>query len=128
MTTEKGVKLDDGKPRLDLVLGDFSRALWGVGQVGTYGAEKYTDRGWQLVDNGVERYGNALLRHYFRWKRGEETDNESKLHHLKHLAWNALAILELTLQQEEPVNDKEAFDREEYDRERWYGQFRNLEL
>lgn len=95
MSTEKGVKLDDNKPRLDLVLGGFSTALWGVGLVGTFGADKYTDNGWQEVENGIERYSSALLRHYLNYKNGEEDDPESNLPHLAHLAWNALAILEL---------------------------------
>ena len=90
-----GVKDDSDKPRLDLVLGDFPHALWGVGLVGTYGANKYTDRGWQEVDNGIERYSSALLRHYLNYKSGEELDPESGLPHLSHMAWNALAILEL---------------------------------
>lgn len=97
MSTEKGVKLDEGKPRLDLVLGDFADALWSVGMVGTYGANKYTDKGWQEVLNGVERYGNAMLRHYLNYRKGIELDAESGLSHLAHMAWNALAILQLHL-------------------------------
>lgn len=97
MTTEKGVKLDDGKPRLDLVLGDFADALYRVGEVGTYGANKYTDRGWQTVDNGFERYANAMLRHYLNFRREEIFDPESGLPHLAHMAWNALALLQLSI-------------------------------
>lgn len=97
MSTEKGVKLDEGKPRLDLVLGDFADALWSVGMVGTYGANKYTDKGWQEVGNGIERYGNAMLRHYFNYRKGIAFDDESGLSHLAHMAWNALAILQLHL-------------------------------
>ena len=98
---EAGAKLDAGKNRLDLVLGDFSRALWEVGRVGTYGANKYTDRGWVSVPNGLQRYGDALLRHYLQYKRGEAFDPESDLHHLAHAAWNALALLERTLRERE---------------------------
>lgn len=97
MSTEKGVKLDEGKPRLDLVLGDFADALWSVGDVGTYGANKYTDKGWQEVSNGIERYSNAMLRHYLNYRKGIELDSESGLSHLSHMAWNALAILQLHL-------------------------------
>lgn len=97
MSTEKGVKLDEGKPRLDLVLGDFADALWCVGAVGTYGANKYTDKGWQEVENGLERYGNAMLRHYFNYRKGLMFDGESGLAHLGHMAWNALAMLQLYL-------------------------------
>lgn len=95
MTTEKGVKLDEGKNRLGLVYGGFSRALWEVGRVGTFGARKYTDNGWQSVPNGENRYLDALLRHLFKTFRGEVVDPESGLYHLSHVAWNALAILEL---------------------------------
>ena len=45
MSTEKGVKLDNSKNRLGLVLGGFSHALLLVGCVGTFGADKYTDNG-----------------------------------------------------------------------------------
>lgn len=90
-----GAKDDSVKPRTDLVLGGFSRALWEVSNVGTFGANKYTDNGWQEVPNGIERYLNALLRHYFKYRMGEVYDPESKLPHLSHLAWNALAVLEL---------------------------------
>ena len=93
-----GAKDDSAKPRLDLVLGDFATALWGVGLVGTFGANKYTDRGWHEVENGIERYSNALLRHYLNFKSGEINDRESNLPHLAHLAWNALAILQLYME------------------------------
>ena len=52
MSTEKGIKLDNGKNRLGLVLDGFSHALWLVRCVGTFGANKYTDNGWQEVKNG----------------------------------------------------------------------------
>ena len=91
-----GAKDDMDKPRLDLVLGDFKKALWGVGLVGTFGAKKYSDRGWKRVDNAVERYLSAMLRHYLNYKNGEELDDESGLPHLTHMAWNALAVCELT--------------------------------
>lgn len=94
---ESGAKLDAGKNRLDLVLGDFAQALWEVGRVGTYGANKYTDRGWLSVPNGRQRYGDALLRHYLLDKRGEIADRESGIDHLAHAAWNALAVLQLAL-------------------------------
>lgn len=90
-----GAKDDMDKPRLDLVLGDFKKALWGVGLVGTFGAKKYSDRGWKQVDNAVERYLSAMLRHYLNYKNGEELDSESGLPHLSHMAWNALAVSEL---------------------------------
>ncbi len=94
---EPGSKLDAGKNRLGLVLGGFSKALQEVGKVGTFGANKYTDNGWLEVPNGQERYTDAMLRHYFKEVSGEEKDEDSSILHAAHLAWNALARLELAL-------------------------------
>ena len=107
MSTEKGVKLDSGKNRLGLVLGGFSHALWLGGCVGTFGANKYTDNGWQEVKNGKNRYLDALLRHLFKVFMGEETDKESGLPHLAHACWNALAILELTVHEKQIILPKD---------------------
>ena len=96
MSTDKGVKLDNGKIRLGLVLGGFAKSLWEVGYIGTFGANKYCDNGWQSVENGVSRYTDALLRHLFAHLEGEEIDPESGYRHLAHSVWNALAILSLT--------------------------------
>lgn len=100
MATDKGVKLDDGKNRLGLVLGGFASAIKEVGCIGTFGANKYTDNGWQSVPNGVARYTDALLRHLFAHFEGEEIDPESGYRHLAHVAWNCLAILSLTHKKE----------------------------
>ena len=100
MSTEKGVKLDNKKPRMDLVLGGFAKALYEVGLVGTFGANKYSDDGWKYVDNGIERYLSAMLRHYIKYKNGELIDEESGLPHLSHMAWNALAVLQLSIEVE----------------------------
>lgn len=97
MSTEAGVKLDQGKNRLGLVLGGFAPALVKVGEVGTFGAnKKYTANGWKTVPNGQERYKDALYRHLMHHETGEELDPESGLPHLAHAAWNTLAILTLS--------------------------------
>lgn len=94
---EPGSKLDAGKNRLGLVLLDFSRALEVVGEVGTYGANKYTPKGWITVPNGHERYTDAMLRHLLCEAQGELLDRDTALLHSGHMAWNALARLEITL-------------------------------
>jgi hypothetical protein len=94
---EAGAKLDAGKNRLGLVLFGFARALQAVGEVGTYGANKYTDNGWMQVPDGERRYTDALLRHLMREATGEEHDPDTDLHHAAHVAWNALARLDLIL-------------------------------
>jgi hypothetical protein len=97
---EKGAKLDAGKSKADLVVGDFARALAMVCEVGTKGAVKYTPRGWLEVPKGELRYADAQMRHYLKRKAGEERDEESGLLHLAHEAWNVLAQLELKLRKE----------------------------
>ncbi|MCP4595732.1 dATP/dGTP diphosphohydrolase domain-containing protein [Neptuniibacter sp.] len=97
---EVGAKLDHGKNRLALVLGGFTNALQAVGEVGTFGANKYTDNGWKSVENGTERYTDAMLRHQFKEFAGEITDPDSEKMHAAHTAWNALARLELLLLEE----------------------------
>ena len=95
----KGVKDDSGKNRVSLVIGGFALAILEVSKVGTFGANKYTDNGWQTVPNGIARYEDALLRHFMAYKDGEFFDPESKLPHLAHCAWNALAVLSLVLKE-----------------------------
>ena len=100
-----GAKLDAGKIRMGLVLGDFANALEMVSLVGTIGANKYTDHGWLDVPNGIARYTDAMLRHNFREHAGELLDPEltelagKDVYHAACTAWNALARLELALRE-----------------------------
>jgi hypothetical protein len=98
---EPGAKLDAGKNRVGLVLFGFARALQEVSQVGTYGANKYTDNGWQEVPDGERRYTDAMMRHLLREASGETHDLDTGLHHAAHAAWNALARLDLALRRAE---------------------------
>ena len=88
-------KFDTGKP-LAGVLGDFGRALMAVAEVGTFGARKYSRGGWRHVEDGVVRYTDALWRHLLQ-ENAEAQDPDSGLLHQAHVAWNALARLELML-------------------------------
>ena len=94
-----GAKLDADKLRVDLVLDSFSLALIEVAKVAGYGARKYSEGGWQHVEQGEQRYRVAAGRH--RLKRVREThDPDSGILHLAHEAWNVLAELELVLRKE----------------------------
>jgi hypothetical protein len=101
---EPGAKLDQGKTMAHVVLGAFSQALTEVAKVGTFGANKYTKYGWEKVENGVERYSDAMLRHYLAEAGGEPRDDQTDLPHAAHLAWNALARLELMLRDKRGEN------------------------
>lgn len=99
-----GSKLDAGKPRPALVLGEFSRALSAVVDIGTFGASKYTPKGWVSVPDGQERYADAAWRHQLKVWKGEKFDNgkggTGGLHKAQ-VIWNLLAELELELRAEE---------------------------
>ena len=86
-----GVKADAGKVQAGL-LADFRNALVAVAEVGTFGADKYERDGWRRVENGTVRYTDAMWRHLLA---GDGVDDDSGLSHLAHLAWNALALLEM---------------------------------
>jgi hypothetical protein len=101
---EPGAKLDEGKVRAGLMIEGFSRALWAVAEVVTYGAGKYSPRGWEKVPNAEERYFDAQMRHTLRESMGERNDKATGLSHAAHEAWNALARLELMLRKEEHEN------------------------
>jgi hypothetical protein len=90
-----GTKYDSEKIRMDLL--PFE-ALEAVADVLTHGARKYTDNGWQTVENAERRYLAALLRHLAARERGEARDAESGLLHAAHVATNALFILWFELQ------------------------------
>lgn len=101
-----GAKLDAGKQRPALVLGEFARALEAVVEVGTVGATKYTPRGWLEVPNGQERYADAAFRHQLKVWKGERVDDgpggTGKLHKAQ-VIWNLLAELELELRNADPA-------------------------
>lgn len=93
----KGVKYDTGKPPIFRgVLGHFPRAIAAVAEVSALGAAKYDWEGWRSVPDGINRYSDALGRH-FAAEGYEELDEELGCMHAKQVAWNALARLELML-------------------------------
>jgi hypothetical protein len=97
----EGIKHDAEKPRMDLL--PFE-ALEAVAEVLTWGARKYSDNGWQNVENAERRYLAALLRHLAARERGETHDAEWGLLHAAHLATNALFILWFEIQKEKKEN------------------------
>lgn len=105
-----GKKYDNGKPMAGTLTDVFSRALMAVGACIEFGTHKYPDpKNWQLVDNGIKRYRDAMVRHLLKYNAGIDKDEETKLPHLAHMAWNALAILELYMQEHKDELDKEIF-------------------
>ena len=59
-----------------------------------YGLQKYGKRdSWQLVENPIHRYQNALYRHLVEYLKGNKIDEESGLSHLSHLVTNGLFLM-----------------------------------
>lgn len=97
-----GKKYDGGKaPVFQGFRQYFPRAIAYVAMISKYGAEKYnldySDVNWSRVEGGFERYSDGLERH----QNGEfidgPTDPESGKLHAGHIAWNAMARLEILL-------------------------------
>lgn len=90
MAKGDGIKYDAAKPRLAEMICDFSEPLLEVCKVWEFGANKYGKSNWKDLDNGADRYTNALLRHVVT---DSPMDDESGLLHAAHAAFNALARL-----------------------------------
>ena len=78
---EKGRKFDGGKLEYGLLP---PLALEETVKVLTFGAQKYERDNWQKVPDAKRRYFDALQRHVWSWKQGEQIDPESGIHHLAH--------------------------------------------
>lgn len=73
-------KYDNGKPDIAQVRPEF---IEGIARALTYGAAKYSRGNWKK-GNIASRYYSALQRHLCAFWKGNNTDNESGLHHLDH--------------------------------------------
>lgn len=93
---DPGAKLDAGKIRVSL-LKRFGLALLAVADLATGGAEKYSAHGWAEVDNGIERYDDAMFGHYLK-EMFQDTDPDMKVREQVSVAWNALARLQLLIE------------------------------
>lgn len=97
-----GQKHNEGKLPLDIMLTvQFPKAIQAVCKATLFGHEKYkdTDLDWlnyKRVRGGSTTYANACQRHNFN-KSGR--DDQSGLPHIVHKCWNALAELELWIEE-----------------------------
>ena len=93
-----GIKYDQDKLRLAEMIIDFAPELQELCKVWTFGANKYEKSNWKLVVNGKDRYSNALIRHLIA-EEDNLYDDESKLLHAAHIAFNALARIHFILEE-----------------------------
>ena len=94
-----GMKFDTDKIRPTLLPTD---ALIEITKVLEFGAKKYAPDNWKLVENGKERYMDALMRHLWAYLQGEELDPETNLPHLAHAGCCVLFLLHLQNKQCQP--------------------------
>ena len=98
-----GAKMDAGKPPvLQGVLDYFPLAIEAVANVSAAGAAKYSWKGWETVPDGINRYGNASVRHMLKESYEGLYDEDFRSRgmlvlHAAQTAWNDLARLELIL-------------------------------
>ena len=81
-----------GKARVDLVDPEF---ILGIAEILGFGAEKYEPYSFQKVDNALDKYYAAAMRHLLKWRAGDVIDEESGKDHLLHTACNLMFILRL---------------------------------
>lgn len=91
MGQETAGRFSQGKIRHDLVA---PWALNEIARVYTYGTIKYDDDNWWKGLKWKRDVFGCILRHIWKWFRGETDDQESGLHHLAHAAWNCMALME----------------------------------
>ncbi len=83
-------KLDDGKPRFDLLpVGPIFEVI----KVYTLGAVKYGDRNMEL-GMPYGRIIRAALSHFFKWMNGEVYDPKDGQHHLASVVWCCLTLMD----------------------------------
>jgi hypothetical protein len=76
-----GRKFDGGKLQYGLIP---PQALKATVEILTFGAQKYEPDNWKYVPDAKRRYFDALQRHLWAWKEGEQNDTETGKNHLAH--------------------------------------------
>lgn len=97
---EEGKKTNKNKPQISILFKQFPKALEAITICSQYGHEKYKETdldylNFSRVYGGSKTYADAGLRH--RLQQGN--DLESGLPHQYHVAWNALAELQLWIEE-----------------------------
>lgn len=82
-------------------------------KVYTAGADKYGPNKWQGLPDGYNRYKGAMLRHLMEFEKGNPIDEETGCLHLAQVAWNAIAMLYCSKQNNKSKQDQmlEALDK-----------------
>lgn len=87
MATE-GLRYDTGKPRMDLIPPE---AVFALADALRVGAEKYAERNWELGMDWSRVFG-SLMRHAWKFWRGEDIDEETGVPHVDLIMINAVFL------------------------------------
>jgi hypothetical protein len=88
--TEKGLRFNENKTRIDLVP---PSAILALSDVLTAGAVKYSPRNWEKGMEWSKPYASAM-RHMLKFWSGEDIDPETGLPHLAHAMTNMAFLIE----------------------------------
>lgn len=91
--TNLGLRFNSGKPRWELLP---YTAVAKVVDVLTLGASKYAPRNWEKGLSFSDTFA-SLQRHATKWFGGEDHDDETGIHHMAHVATNALFLVYFAL-------------------------------
>ncbi len=91
MGQEVAARFSEGKVRHDLVP---PWPLDEVAKVYTYGTKKYDDDNWRKGLAWKKNVIGPMLRHMWKWIRGEKIDKESNCHHLAMVVWQCFCLME----------------------------------
>lgn len=86
---EQGLRFNEGKLRYDLL---EPYAVEQLVKIFTRGAQKYAPNNWLKGLPWMDVVA-SLERHLAEFKKGVDFDEETKLLHMAHVAWNAMAIV-----------------------------------
>jgi len=90
MGKETAARFSEGKIRHDLIP---PWVLDEVAKVYTYGTIKYDDDNWRKGMGWKKNVIGPLLRHLWKWLRGEKIDEESNCYHLAMVIWQCAALM-----------------------------------
>lgn len=86
---EAGLRYNKNKLRYDLL---DPYAVEQLVKVFTLGATKYAPRNWEKGMSWTSVVA-SLKRHVAEFEKGNDFDDESKLYHMAHAAWNAMCLV-----------------------------------
>ena len=88
---DEAARFSEGKTRHDLIP---AWPLEELSKVYTYGSQKYDDDNWRKGLKWRKNVIGPLLRHLWKWIRGEKLDEESNCHHLAMVVWQCFCLME----------------------------------